>query len=111
MELKDYLLSGKYFYSQTELKRYFKTITPKKMENLNLPHVTMLDVGDNKIKKLENLHQLPCLTELYAAKNKLTSIDGLETLSGLSIIAIQANFLTNISGLEHLVNLDELYIS
>ncbi len=37
----------------------------------------VLDVGDNKIRKIENVGHLDKLTEFYAAKNKLTSLEGL----------------------------------
>lgn len=53
----------------------------------------MLDVGDNKIRKIENIGHLARLTELHLAKNKLVAIEGISTLTKLSLIAAQANFI------------------
>lgn len=64
------------------------------MENLStLVNLTILDVGDNKIRKIEGIESLTNLTEFHAAKNKLTKIEGLETLTNLVLVALQANFI------------------
>ena len=64
------------------------------MENLStLVNLTILDVGDNKIRKIEGIDTLVNLTEFHAAKNKLVSIEGLQNLTNLSLIALQANFI------------------
>ena len=55
--------------------------------------MTILDVGDNKIRKIENVDKLVNLTEFHAAKNKLVAIEGLEKLTNLVLVAIQANFI------------------
>jgi len=75
-----------------------------------LVNLTILDVGDNKIRKIENIDQLVNLTEFHAAKNKLTAIEGLEKLTNLVLVAMQANFIKKLSGLETLVNLEDLYL-
>lgn len=61
-----------------------------------LVNLTILDVGDNKIRKIEGIETLTNLTEFHAAKNKLTKIEGLETLTNLVLIAMQANFIQEI---------------
>ena len=43
-----------------------------------MTNLEILDLGDNRIQKLEGLDALVNLTEFYCAKNKLTSISGLE---------------------------------
>ena len=55
--------------------------------------LVVLDVGDNKIRKLENLSHLKKLSEFYAAKNKLISLDGLQNLTELTLVACQCNFI------------------
>ena len=48
------------------------------MENLEtLTSLEILDVGDNKIRKIENVDMLKNLTQFHAAKNKLTKLEGL----------------------------------
>jgi protein phosphatase 1 regulatory subunit 7 len=47
----------------------------------------VLDVGDNKIRTIENIGHLTNLTQFYAAKNKLTSLKGLEKLTKLELVA------------------------
>lgn len=48
----------------------------------------VLDIGDNRLKKLENMEALVNLSEFYCAKNKLTKIEGLENLTNLYLIAL-----------------------
>jgi protein phosphatase 1 regulatory subunit 7 len=67
------------------------------MEGLNtLAHLEVLDVGDNKIRKIENIDQLVGLREFHAAKNKITVLEGLSTCVSLYIIAVQCNFIQKI---------------
>jgi protein phosphatase 1 regulatory subunit 7 len=53
-----------------------------------LTKLEVLDIGDNRLKKLENMGTLVNLTEFYCAKNKLTRIEGLENLTKLYLIAL-----------------------
>ena len=81
------------------------------MENLStLVNLTVLDVGDNKIRKIEGIDTLVNLEEFHAAKNKLTVIEGLDKLTNLILIAVQVNFISKITGLENLVELEQLYM-
>ena len=51
----------------------------------------MLELGDNKIRKVENMETLTNLNELYLGKNKINKIENLEKLKNLKILSIQAN--------------------
>ena len=53
-----------------------------------MTNLEYLDLGDNKIKKLENMSPLINLREFYMAKNKLTRIEGLENLTNLTLVAL-----------------------
>ena len=59
-------------------------------------NLTILDLGDNRIRKLEGLDSLTLLSEFYCAKNKLTKIEGLDKLKNLYLLALQANFIDRI---------------
>jgi protein phosphatase 1 regulatory subunit 7 len=73
-------------------------------------NLNILDIGDNKLRKLEGLEGLGNLSELYCAKNQLTRIEGLSALRNLGILALQANQIERIEGLEGLSSLTELYL-
>ncbi|GAA98844.1 uncharacterized protein L969DRAFT_76596 [Mixia osmundae IAM 14324] len=75
------------------------------------PTLTSLELGGNRLRKLEGLDQLTQLTELWLGKNKIPKLENLSTLSHLKILSIQSNRLTRIEGLEMLQSLEELYIS
>lgn len=75
-----------------------------------LVKLEILDLGDNRIRKIEGLDTLASLSEFYCAKNKLTKIEGLDNLSSLYLLALQANFIDKIEGLDHLSSLTELYL-
>ena len=52
----------------------------------------MLELGANKINKIQNLDQLPLLNELYLGKNKIENIENLAILSGtLNVLSLSAN--------------------
>jgi protein phosphatase 1 regulatory subunit 7 len=71
------------------------------MEGLTtLVNLTTLDLGDNRIRKIECLDNLSQLGEFYCAKNKLTKIEGVSKLQNLYLLALQANFIERIEGLE-----------
>jgi len=40
----------------------------------------MLELGSNKISKIQNLDKLPSLTQLYLGKNRITAAENLEPL-------------------------------
>lgn len=50
----------------------------------------MLELGSNRIEKLENLN-FPNLKSLYLGKNKIQQIENLENLKSLKILALTAN--------------------
>ena len=49
----------------------------------------MLELGDNKIRVVENLESLSELEELYLGKNKVVKMEGMEELQKLRILSIQ----------------------
>ncbi|TFY76062.1 hypothetical protein EWM64_g7948 [Hericium alpestre] len=70
-----------------------------------------LELGGNKLRKIENLDALVNLEELWLGKNKISKLEGLGSLKRLKILALQSNRITKIEWLEELENLEELYFS
>jgi len=77
-----------------------------------LTTLTLLELGSNKIRTLENFDTLVNLEQLWLGMNKISTIQNLDNLGRLQKISIQSNRLVNIgNGLLNLVNLQELYLS
>ncbi|KAH9037872.1 L domain-like protein [Lactarius pseudohatsudake] len=70
-----------------------------------------LELGGNKLRKIENLDALVNLEELWLGKNKIAKLENFSGLKSLKILALQSNRITKIENLEALVNLEELYLS
>jgi len=70
-----------------------------------------LELGGNRIRKIENLEALVNLEELWLGKNKISKLEGLDSLSKLKILSIQSNRITKLENLSKLENLEEIYIS
>ncbi|THH09646.1 hypothetical protein EW146_g8631 [Bondarzewia mesenterica] len=73
-----------------------------------------LELGGNKIRKIENVDALVNLEELLLRFGVLTesfSHQNLGNLKRLKILALQSNRITKIEGLEELESLTELYLS
>ena len=66
-------------------------------------------MGDNRIRKIENLECLENLRELHLAKNKLQVIENIGHLKNLYMLTLQANFIEQITGLDQLTGLEQLY--
>ncbi|KAH7884510.1 hypothetical protein F5I97DRAFT_1890018 [Phlebopus sp. FC_14] len=73
--------------------------------------LTSLELGGNKIRRIEGLDALVNLEELWLGKNKLPMLENLGTLTKLRILSLQSNRITKIENLEKLQNLEELYLS
>ena len=56
----------------------------------------MLELGDNRIRTIENLEDLTSLKELFLGKNKITKMAGMESLCQLELISLQANRIVKI---------------
>lgn len=70
----------------------------------------MLDLGDNKIKFLDGVEEIPHLEELHLTSNKLKEIGPLiKSLKKLRVIGFQCNELTKIENLEESETLEEAY--
>eukprot|EP00177_Eucheuma_denticulatum_P003799 GFKZ01006863.1.p1 GENE.GFKZ01006863.1~~GFKZ01006863.1.p1 ORF type:complete len:452 (+),score=66.72 GFKZ01006863.1:252-1607(+) len=76
-----------------------------------MPKIVMLELGDNRLRKIERLEPLTSLHGLWLGRNKITRIEGLLTLTQLRRLSIQSNRIQVIEGLDHLIHLEELYLS
>ncbi|KAF8896287.1 protein phosphatase regulatory subunit [Infundibulicybe gibba] len=70
-----------------------------------------LELGGNKIRKIENLDALVNLEELWLGKNKITKLENLANLRKLKILSLQSNRITKLEGLDTLEGLEQLYLS
>ena len=52
----------------------------------------MLELGANRIKKIENLESLTNLKELWLAKNKIVDIENLSSLTHLQVLSLAVKF-------------------
>lgn len=84
----------------------------KEIDGLHpMPHLVMLELGDNRLRRIERLSSLTTLTGLWLGRNKIRKIEGLSALRQLRRLSIQSNRIERIENLEALVNLEELYLS
>ncbi|EKM78738.1 hypothetical protein AGABI1DRAFT_75193 [Agaricus bisporus var. burnettii JB137-S8] len=91
---------------------YFVQNKISKITGLN--HSTTLrslELGGNRIRKIEGLEALVNLEELWLGKNKITKLEGLGNLKKLKVLSIQSNRITKLENLEALSALDQFYIS
>nr|GAT60802.1 predicted protein [Mycena chlorophos] len=70
-----------------------------------------LELGGNRIRKIEHLDALVNLEELWLGKNKITKLANLSTLKKLRILSLQSNRITKLENLAELDSLEELYLS
>jgi len=78
-------------------------------EEINeLKHITVIDLGENKITEIKNLDKLENLEELYLAENKISRIDNLENLTNLKALYLNHNEISDIDNLENLAQLELL---
>ncbi|PPR05748.1 hypothetical protein CVT24_006687 [Panaeolus cyanescens] len=70
-----------------------------------------LELGGNRIRKIEYLDSLVNLEELWLGKNKIVKLENLQNLKKLRILSIQSNRITKLEGLDNLSELSELYLS
>ncbi|KAG7089781.1 hypothetical protein E1B28_011433 [Marasmius oreades] len=91
---------------------YFVQNKITKITNLDSSsNLRSLELGGNRIRRIENLESLVNLEELWLGKNKITKIEGISTLKRLKILSLQSNRITVIENLEGLETLEELYLS
>ena len=76
-----------------------------------MPNLKMLELGDNRIREIQNLDNLASLEGLWLGRNKVTQIRNLDTLVNLRRLSLQSNRIVVIEQLNHLENLEELYLS
>ncbi len=76
-----------------------------------LDHVTILDLSDNLITRIEGLEKLTKLTGLYLSNNQISRIEGLEKLAALTELKLWDNKISRIEGLENLTGLTVLDLS
>ena len=78
----------------------------------HLPVLTLLELGDNRIRKIENLEPVAStLKSLFLGKNKVTCIENLDLMASLEILSLQSNRLLKMERLNGLRNIRELYLS
>lgn len=68
---------------------FFVSNKISKIPQLNLVNLTNLELGDNRIREIENLNGLVHLQQLWLGKNKITKLSGLECLVNLRLLSIQ----------------------
>ncbi|KAA3671117.1 uncharacterized protein DEA37_0013945, partial [Paragonimus westermani] len=49
----------------------------------------MLELGSNKLRRLENIDHLVNLTQLYVGKNKIPMLENMDHLVNLTLLSIQ----------------------
>jgi len=77
----------------------------------SLSQLQVLELGSNRIKKIEQLEGKDQLRQIWLGKNRIESLIGFPTLLNLTILALPNNRLTSMKGVESCVNLEELYLS
>lgn len=77
----------------------------------NFKRLKVLELGANRLSRIEGLEELEELEELYLGKNKISKLEGLDSLKKLRVLSIQSNRLVKIEGLQGLGELEELYMS
>lgn len=70
-----------------------------------------LELGGNRIRKMEGLDALVNLEELWLGKNKIAKLEGIGNLRKLKILSLQSNRITKLENLDTLTDLDQLYLS
>lgn len=90
---------------------YFIGNKIKAISALSIPTLKLLELGDNRIRTMENLDQVPNLESLWLGRNKLEKIQNLEALTSLKKLSLQSNRIAEICGIDHLQHLEELYLS
>ena len=58
----------------------------------------VLELGSNRIRKIENLEPLVNLEELYLGRNKITKLENLDSCTKLRLISIQSNRIVKLEG-------------
>jgi hypothetical protein len=78
-------------FSATKSKKYPSPY--HQIQNLDFPELEMLELGSNKIKKIENLEGVPNIKSLFLGKNKIETIENLECLKNIEQIALGVIFI------------------
>lgn len=73
--------------------------------------LTSLELGANRIRRIEGLDALVNLKELWLGKNKIAQIENLDNLKQLTILSLQSNRIIKVENLDKLENLEQLLLS
>ncbi|CAH9101941.1 unnamed protein product [Cuscuta epithymum] len=104
-------LSGLSKVSSTLKELYVSNNEVTKMEEIeHFQELSILELGSNRLRVMENLQTLINLQELWLGRNRIRAIN-LCGLKCIKKISIQSNRLTATTGLEECVALEELYLS
>ena len=81
------------------------------MKNLEMviDILEVLELGDNRIRVIENLDDLTNLKQLFLGKNKITKLQNMNKLVNLKTLSIQSNRITKIENMEALTVLDDCF--
>jgi internalin A len=80
-------------------------LTIKGFDDLRL---TSLDLGSNKIDRIEGLEKLTTLRRLNLSGNRIREIEGLDNLTNMENLDLRGNQIVEIRGLDNLLNLKSL---
>lgn len=86
----------------------------KDIPNMRSDRLRILELGDNRIERIDNLGGLGNLQQLWLGKNKIADMGVLaefDNLQSLLILSLQANRIREMCGMQNLVRLKELYLS
>jgi len=93
----------------THLELYCNRI--RKIENLNnMPNLKRLYLKDNLIVKIENLENLPELQTIYLSKNRIRRIENLDNLPKLRELSLKNNWISIVENLDNLYQLEDIWL-
>ena len=83
-----------------------------RIENLvSLPNLIFLDLYNNHIEEINNLHTIPTLRVLMLGKNYIKKIQNLKELSKLDVLDLHSNKISKIENINHLGELRVLNLA
>jgi len=104
-------INGSHLKSLVELYLISNKITSIDNPLEELQNLELLELGDNRIRTIENLDALVNLKSLWLGRNKIARLENLEMLKNLKILSMQSNRIMKLENLDALDNLEELYLS
>ncbi|KAL8129680.1 hypothetical protein V2J09_018835 [Rumex salicifolius] len=104
-------LNGLSKVTNTLIELYVSKNEVTRIEEIEHFHqLKILELGSNKLRVMEKLHNLTYLQELWLGRNRIRVVD-LCGLKCIKKISLQSNRLTSMKGFEECLALEELYLS